>query len=155
MREFWVDVIKNSMGEAAFLGLSPLFGFLYLRAKKAFKTVGRGVITPSPDGSKVAIESDGDIWVTGRVGFINLTNSPGKEFGSRWAPNGKWLAFNTNKDGTWTVYTVDVETQRSIVLVKLQTVRAPIGWSDSNDLLIGMGGSIMLIKHTEIEKRLK
>ncbi|TES91857.1 MAG: PDZ domain-containing protein [Candidatus Cloacimonadota bacterium] len=56
---------------------------------------------PSPDGSKISFSYYGDIWVVDAGGgrAERLTVSDGYESKSFWSPNGKWVAFETDRWG--------------------------------------------------------
>jgi Tol biopolymer transport system component len=59
----------------------------------------------SPDGTKIAFASGGDIYVINidGSGLKNLTNSPGSEYGPSWSPDGTKIAFASGID----IYVMD------------------------------------------------
>jgi Tol biopolymer transport system component len=70
----------------------------------------------SPDGSKIAFESDRsgeaeEIWEAQADGSkpVQMTNKLGRYQGSpRWSPDGRWIAFHSQGwDGQWDVYVID------------------------------------------------
>ena len=38
---------------------------------------------------------------------MNLTNSPGWDAVSSWSPEGDRIAFTSNRDGNWEIYSMD------------------------------------------------
>ncbi len=56
---------------------------------------------PSPDGKKISFSYYGDIWVVNAVGgrAERLTVSDGYESRSFWSPDGRWIAFETDRWG--------------------------------------------------------
>ncbi|MFN4180177.1 MAG: hypothetical protein ACK4I8_07665, partial [Armatimonadota bacterium] len=60
----------------------------------------------SPDGKQVAFSYMGDIWVApieGRTA-IRLTVHPAHDIRPRFSPDGKWIAFNSNREGNHDIY---------------------------------------------------
>jgi len=66
----------------------------------------------SHDASKVAFVYEGDIWVantTGTATALRLTAMTGQENNPRFSPDGKFIAFNGNRDGNSNIYIVPSE----------------------------------------------
>ncbi len=65
----------------------------------------------SPDGKLVAFSYLGDIWVVDAVGGVArpVTMHLKHDIGPVFSPDGKWLAFSSNRHGTYDVYVVPVE----------------------------------------------
>ena len=70
----------------------------------------------SPDGSRIAFESDrsgesAEIWVAEADGSkpVQMTSNLGRHQGSpRWSPDGRWIAFDSQgEDGHWEIYVMD------------------------------------------------
>jgi TolB protein len=61
----------------------------------------------SPDGKRLAFNSNGDIFVIASdgSGLIQLTNDPSWEGLPSWSPNGSQIAFNSERGGTPDIYT--------------------------------------------------
>ena len=57
---------------------------------------------PSPDGTMISFSYYGDIWVVSAHGgrAERLTVSNGYESTSYWSPDGKWIAFVTDRWGS-------------------------------------------------------
>ena len=66
----------------------------------------------SPDGSKIAFDSDRDgnfeVYVMNADGTAvqRLTRDPAGDEALSWSPDGSTIAFMTHRDGQWEVYTM-------------------------------------------------
>jgi tricorn protease len=62
--------------------------------------------TFSPDGKQIAFSYMGDIWVAPAEGgnAIRLTVHPAHDIRPRFSPNGKWIAFNSNREGNYDIF---------------------------------------------------
>jgi len=67
----------------------------------------------SPDGSFVVYSDRGDLWAVPRSGgpSSRLTSHPASEKRSAFSPDGRTLAFESDRDGTTNIYTVPVAVQ--------------------------------------------
>lgn len=69
-----------------------------------------GINTPgiSPDGSQIAFTYRGDIWTVPSSGgtATRLTVHPSVDLFPRWSPDGKWIAFSSNREGQFEIYTM-------------------------------------------------
>jgi Tol biopolymer transport system component len=45
----------------------------------------------------------------GGSGLTNLTNDPADDWAPAWSPDGTLMAFQTNRDGNWEIYTMAVD----------------------------------------------
>ncbi len=75
--------------------------------------VGRGVVGArrpaiSPDGSRIAFQYRGDIYVAPAEGgtAIQVTNHVELDTNPIWSPDGKWIAFSTDRNGNMDVYAI-------------------------------------------------
>jgi tricorn protease len=66
---------------------------------------------PSPDGSLVAFSYQGDVWVVSSRGgeARRLTAHPAYDAYPVWSPDGRWIAFASDRDGNYDVYVVPVD----------------------------------------------
>ncbi|MBX3378900.1 MAG: PD40 domain-containing protein [Phycisphaeraceae bacterium] len=65
----------------------------------------------SPDGQLLVFSSGGDLWAVARTGgtATRLTSQSAEERGSVFSPDGKWLAFESERDGPRTIYIASIE----------------------------------------------
>jgi tricorn protease len=64
----------------------------------------------SPDGEKIAFSYLGDIWIVDRIGGIArpVTLHEAHDFMPAFSPDGRWLAFSSNRHGSYDVFVVPV-----------------------------------------------
>ena len=78
----------------------------------------------SPDGKKIAFDSDRDgnweIYVMNADGSnpINLTNNNGVDWYSTWSPDGRKIAFSSNRDGNFQIFVMNADGSNPIRLTK-------------------------------------
>jgi len=72
-----------------------------------------GALYPSvsPDGSKISFSYYGDIWVAPSSGgeARRITDSKGYEGKSLWSPDGKWIAFQSDRYGNDDIFIISVD----------------------------------------------
>lgn len=97
---------------------------------------------PSPDGHWIAFvvtqvilaenRTDSDLWLVPADGSApprQLTASPKHDRHPRWSPDGRWLAFESNRDGNFQVWTIPVAGGEARRLTSLATEAASPVWS--------------------------
>jgi len=64
----------------------------------------------SPDGEKIAFSYLGDVWIVDRIGGIArpVTMHEAHDFDPVFSPDGRWLAFSSNRHGSYDVFVVPV-----------------------------------------------
>ncbi|MEJ5170686.1 MAG: hypothetical protein WHU10_06835, partial [Fimbriimonadales bacterium] len=65
----------------------------------------------SPDGGSLAFTYKGDVWVVSSKGgrATRLTGNVEMDSNPVWSPDGKWIAFASNRDGRTDTYLVPIE----------------------------------------------
>ncbi len=66
---------------------------------------------PTMSATHVAFTYGGDVWVTDLSGqkTLRLTSTPAVESNPHFSPDGKWIAFSSNRSGNHSVYIVSVD----------------------------------------------
>src|ERR1044071_5751120 len=95
----------------------------------------------SPDGSWVAYvvtkadkaenRTDSDIWLAALSGGPprQLTASPKHDRHPRWSPDGKWIAFESNRGGAFQLYLIPADGGEARQLTTLSTEATQPIWS--------------------------
>lgn len=95
----------------------------------------------SPDGKTVAYvigvvdkaanKTNTDIWLIPMSGGEpkQLTNSPKADRHPRWSPDGKWIAFESNRGGSLQIYLINVTTGESKQITSIYTEASGAIWS--------------------------
>ena len=68
----------------------------------------------SPDGTRIVFDLLGDIYVmpaggSGTSAATRLTSGPAFDMQPRFSPDGKRIAFSSDRDGLWNIWTMDGE----------------------------------------------
>jgi len=66
---------------------------------------------PTVSATQIAFEYGGDLWIVDKAGGNSrrLTSTPAVEADPQFSPDGRWLAFTSNRSGNRDVYVVGVE----------------------------------------------
>ncbi len=78
----------------------------------------------SPDSRAIVFGSeDGDIYSVGIADprLINLTNSPSSEISPQWSPDGSRIAYASDSDGPFNIYTMNRDGTEPVRLTELQS----------------------------------
>jgi Tol biopolymer transport system component/imidazolonepropionase-like amidohydrolase len=92
----------------------------------------RGVMHPavSPDGRQIAFAALGDLWLMPVAGaHRRLTSDPALETAPAWSPDGRSLAYVSDRSGTMNLWTRDVQTGAERQLTQLATAATFPAWS--------------------------
>jgi len=91
----------------------------------------------SPDGTEVCFVFDNDLWIVPFEGGIprRITNTPSREWNPQWSPDGKLIAFSSNRDGQVYVYTMPASGGEAKVVVR-EEMGLSEWFSDSRHLLV-------------------
>ena len=67
---------------------------------------------PSPDGKQVAFSWQGDLWLAPIAGGVaqRLTVHPAYDFAPIWSPDGKKIAFTSDRHGNDDVFVLHLDT---------------------------------------------
>jgi tricorn protease len=85
----------------------------------------------SPDGKFVAFSYLGDIWVVESIGGTArpVTSHPAHDIAPVFSPDGRWIAFSSNRHGSYDVYVVSVHGGRPRRLTTDSAADLVCGWS--------------------------
>jgi tricorn protease len=85
----------------------------------------------SPDGKLVAFSYKGDIWIVETIGGTAraVTSHPAHDISPVFSPDGRTLAFSSNRHGSYDVYTVPVQGGRPTRLTVDSAAEMVCGWS--------------------------
>src|SRR5262249_21727725 len=133
--------------------LAILFGFSLASAVHADPV--RFARTPdiSPDGKTVAFSYLGDIWLVDVNGgeARHLTMHEKHDFNPIFSPDGKWIAFSSNRHGQYDVFIVPVKGGRPKRLTFNSADYHPTGWSrDSQHVLFMSNRNVDLPGRAEL-----
>lgn len=106
--------MKNFDNPNRFLSHKAVVLFLmisFLSPASIFSQGTRLLRQPSISSNQIAFSYGGDIWVTDfdNQKILRLTSTPAVEGNPCFSPDGKWIAFNSNRSGVQAVYVVSVE----------------------------------------------
>jgi len=102
----------------------------------------RGVVSPSvsPDGESVAFTALGDLWIMPIGGMPErVTDDPWVEMDPAWSPDGRLLAFATDRGGDVDIWIHDLATRRATQLTR-DGGSGPV-WSPDGTQIAYEGGS--------------
>lgn len=94
----------------------------------------------SPDGNTVCFVLDDDLWLVPFKGGIahRITNTPAREWGPKWSPDGKNIAFNSDRDGGSYPYIISAEGGEAR-LIFAQNFTVHDWFNDGENLLVAKG----------------
>lgn len=106
---------------AAALGASPAAG----------QQDARLLRQPTLSATQVAFTYGADLWVAPRAGgrALRLTSTPAVESDPHFSPDGRWIAFTSNRSGTSNVYVVPVDGGTPTRLTWYPAQTAARGWT--------------------------
>src|SRR5215469_4872722 len=93
---------------------------------------------PSYNKGRIAFSYLGDIWVANEDGSAaqRLTDNKASDIYPRFSPDGKWIAFSSNRDGNYDVYVVAADGGRPRQLTFHTANDNVVGWTpDSKRIL--------------------
>lgn len=89
----------------------------------------------SPDGSEIAFTSGGDIWTVPAQGGVAriLVAHEAHESRPMYSPDGRWLAFNSNREGSTDIHLLELETGAIQRLTHNSGSEQLTGWSRDSE----------------------
>ena len=95
----------------------------------------------SPDGSKVCFVFDDDLWIVPFAGGAaqRLTNTDAVEYSPIWSPDGKWIAFQSNREGRSYPHLISPNGGEAQVIIR-ESYAIRDWYNDSKHLLVVRGG---------------
>jgi tricorn protease len=93
---------------------------------------------PDYHAGKIAFSYLGDIWIANEDGsnVIRLTDNTGREVYPRFSPDGKWIAFSSNRHGNYDVFVIPASGGAARRLTYHTDNDEVVGWSrDSRNVL--------------------
>jgi len=117
-----------------------IFLFIFLADRAGAQEPIQLARTPdiSPDGKLVAFSYKGDIWVVETIGGTAraVTSHPAHDILPVFSPDGRTLAFSSNRHGSYDIYTVPVQGGRPNRLTVDSAAEMVCGWSpDGKNIL--------------------
>src|SRR5437667_10025496 len=93
---------------------------------------------PSYSNGKVAFSYLGDIWIANEngSGVERLTDHKARDVYPRFSPDGKWIAFSSNRDGNYDVYILPVTGGKPRQLTFHSANDNVVGWSPDGRKII-------------------
>lgn len=95
----------------------------------------------SADGKQVCFVFDDDLWLVPFQGGIarRLTNTPAPEWSPQWSPDGKWIAFNSNREGQSYPYLISSKGGEAKVIIR-ESYSITDWFKDGKNLLVLRNG---------------
>lgn len=160
MMDIVADFFSNFISEVVFAWVVALLGLGFLHFRRLLEVVRKGSPARSPDGRNTAYEYNGDVFISNWDGINNFTNSRAVDYGIAWSPNSRWLSFQSasaRDHKTVSVLVANVSNGKIVnLLTYLMDSKFPrlASWDKDSNLHIDLGGSIVMVKREELEKRL-
>jgi tricorn protease len=125
-----------------------LFALALPQSSKAWHTLDDPGVAPTAEpirfmrdphvaGDRIAFSYQGDIWVAARDGSspLRLTNHMARDVAPRFSADGQWVAFSSDRFGSYDVWLVPVEGGEPTQLTFHTTNDMVAGWTPSGEII--------------------
>lgn len=112
--------------------VKPLFILLLVIASIQISAQGTRLLRqPAISATQIAFEYGGDIWVVQKDGgdARRITSTAAVEANPHFSPDGKWIAFSSNRSGIPQVYIVPAQGGSPTCLIWYPAPSYPRGWT--------------------------
>jgi TolB protein len=145
--------VKTSIGEVSeAAGQTYTAGEIYTIKTNGTAGTGLGVYTTeppawSPDGSRLAFSSGGDIYVINPdgSGHARLTNGPSVASFRSWSPDGSKIAFTSARNGSLELYVMNADGTNPTRLTTPDSVVEPAWSRDWRKIVFARSGDIYVM----------
>ena len=98
---------------------------------------GKSVVFVITDPLKAENRTNSDLWLVPTAGGTprQLTNSPKQDRHPRWSPDGKWIAFESNRGGGYQIWLMPAQGGEARKLTNISTEASQPVWSPTGDKL--------------------
>ena len=136
LRSLTLLLLSAAVAFARPLELEDLFRF-HRVSDPQLSPDGKTVVFVITDPLKAENKTKSDLWLIPAAGgeARRLTNAPKHSRHPRWSPDGKWIAFESNRDGGYQVWLMPADGGEARQLTKLATEATAPVWSPSGDKL--------------------
>jgi tricorn protease len=119
----------------AVLTLLPLAAAVLAGERSVLRARGAAL---SPDGSQIVFQHRGDLWIAATEGgqARRLTSHPAYESAARWSPDGRRIAFNSNRHGSYDAFVVDAAGGEPVRVTRHSGYDLVEQWFDAETLLV-------------------
>ena len=117
--------------------LTTLFLLLMLSGSHSQQAYFISQAEMCPEGKNIVFVYEGDLWRVPRTGGIayRIISMEGKIRAPRYSPDGKWIAFSSNRDGNYNIYVTPADGGQTRQLTFHQSSNITESWSwDSHTL---------------------